>query len=36
MSYVNSDKYRSWLSWRVLDKNRGGMADRTCNILYWP
>ena len=36
MSYVNSDKYPSWLSWRVLDKNRGRMADRTCNILYWP
>ena len=36
MSYVNSDKYPFWLSWRVLDKNRERMADRTGDILYWP
>ena len=33
MSYVNFDKYPSWLLWRVLNNNRGRMADRTCNIL---
>ena len=32
MSYVNFDKYPSWLSWRVLNKNRGRMANK--NLLY--
>ena len=35
MSYVNFDNYPFWLSWQVLNKNRGMMADRTCNICYW-
>ena len=35
MSYVNFDKYPFWLSWQVLNKNRGRMADRSCNIFYW-
>ena len=34
MSDVNFDKYPSCLSWQVLNKNRGRMADRTCSILY--
>ena len=33
MSDVNFDKYPSCLSWQVLNKNRGRMADRTCSIL---
>ena len=31
----NLDKYPSCLSWQVLNKNRGRMADRTCSILFW-
>ena len=36
MSDVNFDKYSSGLSWQVLNKNRGRIADRTMKILYWP
>ena len=34
MSDVNFDKYPSCLSWQVLNKNSGRMADRTRSILY--
>ena len=33
MSDVNFDKYLFCLSWQVLNKNSGRMADRTCSIL---
>ena len=36
MSDLNFDKYPSCLSWQVLNRNRGRMADRTYSILYWP
>ena len=35
VSDVNFDEYPSYLSWQVLNKNIGRMADRTCSILYW-
>ena len=36
MSDLNFDKYPSCLSWQVLNKNIGRMADRTFSFLYWP
>ena len=35
MSDVNFDKYPSCLSWQVLNKNKGRMADRTSSTIYW-
>ena len=35
MSDVNFDKYPSCLSWQVLNKNKGRMADRTSSTFYW-
>ena len=40
MSYVNVDKYPSWLSLQVLNKNRGRMVNRTviffiCHYIHY-
>ena len=35
MSYVNFDKYPSWLSWRVLNKNRGEEGWLTEPVIFF-